>query len=232
MTDFDEHADAYDSWFFENKNLLTSELKLVQHFLQKDKDILSVGCGSGLFEMLLKKEYGIEIKNGIEPSIGMAKIAQKRGLDIDLCGAEEADFGENRYDIIMFNGSPSYISDLNLCIQKAYRALKKNGKIILIDVPKESGYATLYNLAKTLDTWQHPLLEHISPKDPYPIELVKLANWRTSEEKIEMMREHGFKDFEFAQTLLTHPMYSNDFIQEVQSGYDKGDYIAICAKKN
>lgn len=231
MTDFDEHANAYDSWFFENQNLLTSELKLVGYFLDKNKEILSVGCGSGLFEMLLQKEYDITVKYGIEPANGMAQIAKKRGLEVNISGAEEADFGENRYDIVMFNGSPSYISDLNLCIKKAFKALKTGGKLILIDVPKESGYATLYNLAKTLDTWDHPLLEQISPKDPYPIELVKLANWRTSEEKIELMKKNGFKNFKSAQTLLTHPMYSNDVIQDVIKGHDRGDYVAICAEK-
>lgn len=231
MTDFDEYADAYDSWFFQNQNLLTSELKLVRHFLEKDKKILSVGCGSGLFEMLLKKEYGIEVNYGIEPSSGMAKVATQRGLEVQISSAEEADFGSEIYDIIMFNGSPSYISDLELCIQKSYKALKKSGKLIIIDVPKESGYATLYNLAKTLDTWEHPLLEHISPKDPYPIELVKLANWRTSDEKIELMSKNGFTDFDFAQTLLTHPMYSNKEVQETVKGYTSGDYVAICGIK-
>lgn len=231
MADFDEYADAYDSWFFQNQNLLTSELKLVKYFLEKDEDILSVGCGSGLFEMLLKKEYDIEIKYGVEPSEDMAKIAIKRGLDVQICKAEDALLVPSKYNTIIFNGSPSYIKNLNLCIQLAYMSLRVGGKIIIIDVPKESNYATLYNLAKTLETWDHPLLKGISPDDPYPIELVKLANWRTTDEKVNLMSENGFVDFEFAQTLLTHPIFSNDKIQEPIEGYDKGDYVAICAYK-
>lgn len=230
MADFDEHANAYDEWFLKNENLLLSELKLVAHFLQKNKKILSIGCGTGLFEMMLKKNYDICVTNGIEPSRDMGEYAQKRGLHVTFDTAENADFGQD-LDIIMFNGSPSYIKNLSLCIKKAYDALKPNGKIILIDVPKESGYATLYNLAYALNTWDHPLLEHIKPQDPYPIELVKMASWRTSDEKVELLKENGFSDFEFAQTLLTHPMYSNECIQEVVSGCDKGDYVAICAKK-
>ena len=231
MAAFDEHASAYDSWFFDNQNLLTSELKLVAHFLDKDSEILSIGCGSGLFESLLAKDYGIHITHGIEPSKDMAEVAEKRGLQVDISPAETCEIAPNKFDIIMFNGSVSYISDLDVCIKKAFDALKTGGKLILIDVPKESGFASLYNLASAVDTWEHPLLEHTSPADPYPIELVKSANWRTSDEKIELMQANGFVDFEYAQTLLTHPMYANDKVQEVIEGYDRGDYVAVCGYK-
>lgn len=231
MAAFDEHASAYDSWFFDNQNLLTSELKLVAHFLDKHSEILSIGCGSGLFESLLAQDYDIHVKHGIEPSKDMAEIAKKRGLQVDISPAETCDIEPNKFGIIMFNGSVSYINDLDPCIKKAFDALKTGGKLIVIDVPKESGFASLYNLASSLNTWEHPLLAHISPADPYPIELVKSANWRTSDEKIALMQANGFVDFEYAQTLLTHPMYANDKVQEVIEGYDRGDYVAICAYK-
>lgn len=231
MAAFDEHANAYDSWFLDNQNLLTSELKLVAHFLDNNSEILSIGCGSGLFEMLLAKDYDIHIKNGVEPSKDMAEIAEKRGLQVDVSPAEACEIVPNKFDIIMFNGSVSYISDLELCIKKAFDALKTGGKLILIDVPKESGFASLYNLASSLETWEHQLLAHISPSDPYPIELVKSANWRTSDEKIELMQANGFVDFEYAQTLLTHPMFANDKVQKVIEGYDRGDYVAVCGYK-
>ena len=231
MAAFDEHASAYDSWFFDNQNLLSSELKLVAHFLDTESQILSIGCGSGLFESLLAKDYDIHIKHGIEPSKDMAAIAEKRGMQVDISPAETCEIEADKFDIILFNGSVSYISDLDVCIKKAFDALKTGGKLILIDVPKESGFASLYNLASSLDTWEHPLLEHISPADPYPIELVKSANLRTSDENIALMKDNGFVDFVYAQTLLTHPMYANDKVQEVIEGYDRGDYVAICGYK-
>ena len=101
MAAFDEHASAYDSWFLDNQNLLASELKLVAHFLDKDSEILSIGCGSGLFEMLLAKDYDIHIKHGIEPSTDMAKIAEKRGLLVDVSPAETSEIAPNKFDIIM-----------------------------------------------------------------------------------------------------------------------------------
>ena len=47
---FDSYAEKYDSWFMDNRNVLYSEAALVAYFLSRGEKILSVGCGSGLFE--------------------------------------------------------------------------------------------------------------------------------------------------------------------------------------
>lgn len=47
---FDRYADKYDAWLLENKNVLYSGVKLVAHFLKDTDHILSVGCGSSLFD--------------------------------------------------------------------------------------------------------------------------------------------------------------------------------------
>jgi len=73
----------------------------------------------------------------------------------------------------------------------------------------------MYNLAKALGTWDHPLLEGCYPPNPYPIEFVKQANWRTTA----------------SQTLTTHPVYSDLKAEEPQPGYDRGDYVAVSAIK-
>ena len=231
MATFDEHAGAYDAWFLNNRNLLESEVKLVAHFLEDCGKTLSVGCGSGLFESILKKDYGIEISHGIEPSVGMAEIAGKRGLDVKIGTAEDADFGNNEWDTLLFNGTPSYITDLDKAVKKAYSALREGGKVVMLDVPKEGSYGIIYNLAKTLGTWDHPLLEGTQPPDPYPIEFVKEANWRTTAEKIELLEKNGFEKLDFAQTLTNHPGFSNSEVEEPVPGHTRGDYVAICAWK-
>ena len=228
---FDEHASKYDAWFMKNTNMLYSEAKLVAHFLKASEDVFSVGCGSGLFEMILEKDFGISIKNGLEPSEGMAKIARKRGIAVEITTIEQAELGKGKYDTVLFNGTPSYISDLEAAFEKAFAALRPGGKVVVIDVPKESSYALLYNLAKAVGTWKHSLLKDVHPQDPYPIEFVKIANWRTTAEKVEMLQQSGFHDLKYAQTLTLHPIYSNNVAEEPIEGYDRGDYVAICAWK-
>lgn len=229
---FDQYAAKYDAWFLKNKNVLYSELKLVAHFLKNAGDTLSVGCGSGLFEMLLQQEYKITVKYGIEPSKSMAEIAVKRGMIVKIKTAKDADFGKNQYNTILFNGTAGYINDLQQAFNKTYKALRKGGRVVVIDVPKESSYALLYNLAKVLGTWDHPMLEGVHPPNPYPIEFVKLANWRTTNEKVNMLKNAGFTGFAFAQTLTRHPVYSDHAVEEPEEGYDRGDYVAICSYKN
>lgn len=228
---FDKYAEKYDAWFLENRNVLYSEAKLVARCMHGAGRAFSVGCGSGLFEMILRNEFGIDINEGLEPSEGMADIARKRGMNVTVTTAENHDFGTEQYDTILLNGTPSYISDLKAVFEKCYAALRQGGKIVVIDVPKESSYGILYNLAKVLGTWEHPLLNGCYPPNPYPIEFVDLANWRTTAEKTGLLTATGFKNLEYAQTLTTHPICSNQVLEEPIDGCDKGDYVAVCAYK-
>lgn len=230
-TGFDQYAAQYDSWFLDNANVLLSEARLVAKSLEGAVDILSVGCGSGLFEKILRQDFGIDIRVGVEPSEGMAEIARKRGLDVTISTAENADYGNNIYDAILFNGCPSYITDLKKVVGKVYDALKPGGRIILIDVPKESSYGIMYNLAKALGTWDHRLLEGVFPPRPYPIEFVNIANWRTNAEKLILLADAGFEDIESFQTLTCHPLYSNREAEHPVAGHDRGDYVAIIGYK-
>lgn len=228
---FDQYASAYDAWFLNNRNVLYSEVNLVASVLKDAGRILSVGCGSGLFERILRDEYGIVVTDGVEPSAGMAEIARKRGMRVTSATAEQADFGCGDYDTLLFNGTPSYIGDLRSVVRKAYGALPAGGRIVLVDVPKESSYGVMYNLAKALGTWDHPLLAGVYPPDPYPIEFVDVAVWRTTAEKTALLEEAGFRDLAYAQTLTAHPLYSNDAVEQPSEGYGKGDYVAVTGYK-
>ena len=228
---FDIYAEKYDGWFLKNMAVLESEVALYAYFLKQPGHALSIGCGSGLFEMLVQREYGIHINEGLEPSNAMADIARKRGLKVRIGTAEARNYEQDSFDTVIFNGSPSYIIHLKQAFNEACRILKTNGFILVLDVPKESSYALLYSLAKVLKTWDDPLLHGVQPQNPYPIEFVKDANWRTTEEKIALLRQAGFDHFRFAQTLTRHPLYSNEEKEEPVEGYDRGDYVAIYGRK-
>ena len=227
---FDGYADQYDEWFIKNDKLLTSELWLFLKVLGdiEGKRLLSVGCGSGLFESY------IDCSNveGIEPSIDMGKIAEKRGVNVIKYGTiEDVDLPENTYDIIYFNGSSSYMEDLTPVYEKSLRALTEGGKLILLDVPKESAFGLMYLLGKSLGTYDHPYLEGTMPELPYPLALASSGVWHSTEEKIEVLKDLGIKEFEFYQTLVKNPLYTNEEPEEVSEGYKSGGYVAIIAKK-
>jgi SAM-dependent methyltransferase len=174
---FDGYADAYDQWFMTNSNVFASELKLLHralHDIEKET-ILSIGCGSGLFESALQSQYGIHVKYGVEPSNDMATIARKRGMTVKIGDAETTSLSKEAYDVIYLNGCSSYIKDLSSAYQNCHRALKKGGHLILLDVPVESAYGILYKFAAHVGGYDKEIFHKIAPTFPYPIELVRSA---------------------------------------------------------
>ena len=227
---FDGYADKYDEWFMKNENLFTSELRLFKKVLGdiSGKTLLSVGCGSGLFESYIENS-NIE---GIEPSADMAEIARKRGINVIKIGLiEDVELTDDKYDIIYFNGSSSYMEDLYPVYGKCLKALKENGKLILLDVPKESAFGFMYLLGKSLNTYDHEFLEGAMPELPYPLALATSGVWHTTEEKINVLKNLGINKFSYYQTLIKNPLYTNEEAEEVSEGYKSGGYVAIIAEK-
>ncbi|MBP3275476.1 hypothetical protein [Kandleria sp.] len=202
---FDGYDKKYDEWFMKNENLFMSELKLFKKALGdiENKRILSVGCGSGLFESYIDSRH-IE---GIEPSKDMGEIAKKRGVNVI------------KYGLIEDVDLPTY--------KKCRQALKKNGKLILLDVPKES----VYLLGKSLNTYDHDYLNGVMPALPYPLALASSGVWHSTEKKIDVLKSINFNDFQYLQTLIRNPLYTNEEVEDVQEGYKSGGYVAIIAKK-
>ncbi len=227
---FDGYADKYDEWFMKNENLFTSELLLFKKVLGdiNGKKLLSVGCGSGLFESYIDSSN----IDGIEPSEDMGRIAEKRGVKVIKYGLiEDVELEDESYDIIYFNGSSSYMENLTPVYEKCLRALKKNGRLILLDVPKESAFGFMYLLGKSLNTYDHEFLEGAMPELPYPLALASSGVWHTTEEKIGVLKNLGVKNFTYYQTLIKNPMYTNEEPEEVSEGYKSGGYVAIIAEK-
>ena len=161
----------------------------------------------------------------------MAEIAKKRGLDVRSGAAEDLPFQDGEFDTVILNGTPGYIDNLEGAFSEAFRVVKSGGAIVVADVPAESSYGLLYQLASTKGSWDDPHLSSLAPKHPYPVEFAAAARWRTTQEKIDLMTSVGFVELEFAQTLTRHPKYSDDLAESPTEGYDRGDYVAIRAKK-
>lgn len=230
-TPFDVYAEEYDVWFMKNRNVFESELQLIKRVLAEPGKTLSVGCGSGLFEMQLRKEHGIDIRHGIEPAESFGRIAAKRGMTVEIGTAEKLPYKDGEFDTVLQNGTPGYIADLEAAFREAYRVLRTGGAIVVADVPAESSYGMLYQLVGLRGSWDHEDMKGLAPEHPYPAEFAKVARWRPTEEKAVLLGRAGFTELEYAQTLTRHPRYSNDQVEQPVEGFDRGDYVAIRARK-
>ncbi len=229
---FDAFSNEYDEWFKKNEAVLESEVRLVARALGDNPgETLSVGCGTGLFEQLLASQFGISVGSGIEPSEPMAEVARKRGMTVTLGGGEEIPCDDEQFDTVMFNGSPSYIEDLDKAVREALRILKPGGRLILIDVPAESSYGLLYRLGGEIGTWDDERLSGVLPPAPYPVELAGGAIWRTTQMRIDILERAGLQAIESWQTLTRHPKYSNDSPEDPRAGHEAGDYVAVIGTK-
>lgn len=162
-TAFDEPAAEYDSWFLKNVNILGSEVLLLAGFLKDPGRALSVGCGSGLFEKILREEHGIDIRYGVEPAGAMAEIAVKRGMEVETGTAEDLPYEDASFDTAILNGCPSYIEDLQGAFAEAWRVLKPGGHIVVADVPAESSFGLLYQLSAQIGSWDDPRIQAVAP---------------------------------------------------------------------
>jgi ubiquinone/menaquinone biosynthesis C-methylase UbiE len=228
---FDAYAAEYDTWFLQNRHVLASELLLLVRFLERPGTALSVGCGSGLFEKILREEHGIDIRFGVEPAVAMAEIAVKRGMEVETGTAEELPYEDASFDTAVLNGCPSYIDDLEQAFAEAWRVLKPGGHIVVADVPAESSFGLIYQLATQIGTWDDPRLQPIAPADPYPVAFAASARWRTTEEKMALLEKVGFVDLETAQTLTVHARYAEEAVEPPSNGHQRGDYVAVRARK-
>ncbi|MGX7042706.1 class I SAM-dependent DNA methyltransferase [Leuconostoc holzapfelii] len=229
---FDGYAQTYDQWFMANAGVFKSELALLHTVIGQgthDK-ILSIGCGSGLFEQALK-QVGVDVADEVEPSKDMAAIAEKRGVSVQVSTAEAAQLPDAAYDVIYFNGSASYMQDLDIAVANCLPALKPDGRLIIIDIPKESAYGLLYLLASQTGAYDDETLAGVAPQSPYPVTLTKPAIWRTTAEKTATLERFGLTKLHYMQTLRQNPVYSNDAVEVPVGGYQAGSYVAIIAEK-
>lgn len=114
---------------------IVNSVRINQH-----DQILDVGCGTGVFLELLKKQYPTVSITGIDPDKQALEIARKRLAkyqDFKLLNgfAESLPFENESFDIVFstlaFHHMPTEIKEK--AIREIYRVLKLDGKLAIVD---------------------------------------------------------------------------------------------------
>jgi ubiquinone/menaquinone biosynthesis C-methylase UbiE len=218
---FEKEAEDFDVWFEKNRIIFESELLAEKHFLINPENAVSIGVGSGLFASRLG------IKYGVEPAKGMADQARKRGIEVKIGSAEAIPFPDKKFDTVLLSTVLSYVKDAQKAVNEACRILRPGGHIVVSFLTREGSYAMMYDLAYVRG--KHDPL--ISPKHPYPVKFIRGTHWHSTEEITALLKEAGFVDLKFVQTLTKHPKYTDEEIEKPQEGYTKGDFVVVRGQK-
>jgi len=208
----------YDSWFSKNRNVFASELLALRRAIgEVPERSVAVGSGTALFE----SELGI--REGVEISPYMAEKASCRGVKTAVGSAYSLPYGDESMDLILFCTSLDYMEDPERAIREAHRVLRPGGAIVVSILSREGSYAMLYDLARLQGGYD----PERSPRDPFPLAFLEGSEWLSVGMVEAVLERAGFKDIEYTQTLTRHPRYSNDAVEDPQSGYDRGDYVVL-----
>ncbi len=97
------------------------------------KAVLDLGCGYG-WHCKFAAEQGASEVLGLDLSRKMIREAEKRNrsehIQYRVCGIEEYEYPENRWDCVVSNLALHYIEDIEMIFQKVFRTLKPRGIFI------------------------------------------------------------------------------------------------------
>jgi ubiquinone/menaquinone biosynthesis C-methylase UbiE len=201
---FNKHYKRYDAWYDKNNYAYLSELDAVKLVLPNKEKGLEIGIGTGRFASALG------IKYGVEPSANMAKLARKRGVEVYLGYGGALPFIDNSFDYVVMIITLCFIKDPVQTLQESHRVLKKDGKIIIGIVDRESFLGKFYLEKKSI--------------------FYKKAKFFSVDDVRILLQATGFKGFSCYQTLFTLPGAMNA-VEKPKKGFGKGGFVVISAKK-
>jgi len=206
VSPYQNYAKQYDKWFDENRQVYEAELKAVRSFIPKKLCSLEIGAGTGRFAAPL----GIRI--GIEPAESMRKIARQRGIDVFGGRAEYLPFKDSSFELVLMVTVICFVNDIYKTFKESFRVLSEGGSIVVGMIDKGSPPGQIY-----LNRKQNSLF-------------YKQAKFYSVDEIVEIMRETGFDDFSFRQTVFKYLSEITDR-EIVSAGYGKGLFAVIHGKK-
>jgi len=203
---FEKYTDQYENWFEKNRYVYKSEINAIREILPDFKDGIEIGVGSGRFAEPLG------IKFGIEPSYKMRKIAQSRGIEAVDSAAENLPFKDCSFDLALMITTLCFLDDERKAFIEIYRILKPGGYFINGFVDKNSKVGSVYQKNKQKSIFYRE------------------AIFFTTEEVVKILKEVGFKNFEFRQTVF-NTLDRIKQVEKIKEGYGEGSFIVIKARK-
>ena len=112
------------------KKSLNMQEMLIKKYLDTNKKILEIGCGSGFLIKDLQN-YGYNVF-GVEPSIQAVELARNKGLDVTCDIFPGKLLKDKKFDLIIMSHVLEHIKDTNEIINEVKKHLNPGGLFLLI----------------------------------------------------------------------------------------------------
>ena len=204
---FDKLSEEYDEWFDRHPYAFQSEVEAIRSFLPEGESHgIEVGLGSGRFAQALG------IKEGVEQSFALRRLAVNRGVEVMDAVAERLPYKALHFDFVLMSSCLPYLVNVKKAFLEAFRVLRWDGSLIVGVLDKDRDIAQEYMNRSEMDSFY------------------KGAQFYTPTQVLQWLREAGFRQFEVKQTLFT-PLNEVEEKQPTRLGFGEGSYVVIKARK-
>lgn len=127
---YDEFSEWYERERHDGYHRVIDDLQvdlLRQHV--RDRDVLEVGCGTGL--LLHRIEDLARSARGIDISPGMLELARERGLQVEEGCATELPFASATFDVVYSFKVLAHVRDIERAVAECSRVVRPGGILLL-----------------------------------------------------------------------------------------------------
>jgi len=199
---FDKYYKKYDKWYDMNRSAFLTELAVIKKVLPKKGEGLEIGVGTGRFAQALGIRYGLDT------SKGMLELAKKRGISVRLAAGEKLPFKDSVFNYAVIINTLCFTKNPMKVLWEAKRVLKKNAKLIVGIIDKNSFLGKLYKKKKSI--------------------FYRKANFLSAEETATLLKNVGFNRLSYYQGIFK----TLDRIKSVEvplKGFGRGGFVVISA---
>lgn len=175
---FERYTSQYEEWFEKNKFAYQSELRAIEGQIPANGTGIEIGIGSGRFAAPL----GIQI--GVEPSRKMLEISKQREVKVINGLAEALPLNKAHFDFALTVTTICFSDDVHRAFKETFRILKPSGFLIIGFIDKNSPIGELFQAHKSENVFY------------------RVATFYSVKENIFHLKQVGFKNFNFTQTIF------------------------------
>ena len=181
VTVFEQNAGDYDRWYDEHEPVYRAEIEALRRFVPAEGRGIEVGAGTGRFSV----PFGVRV--GVEPAMGMARIARRRGVPVVRAMGERLPFRDGFFDFALLVAVVCFVESVPVLLEEVRRILKHCGRVIIGFIDRDSPLGRHYESRRESSTYYREI------------------HFNTAGEIVSLLREAGFAECKTGQAVLGAP---------------------------